>query len=269
VEGIERLREGAIGPVHYARAWYANARDSIGHGQPAAVPDWLDYELWQGPAPRQPYRDNILHYNWHWFWTWGTGEAGNNGVHGLDLCRWGLGLDHPVRVASGGGRYFWRDDQETPDTQMVTFDFPGGKTVVWEGLSCNRRGIEGSGFGASFHGEGGTMVIEGLGYRLFDRAGKAVEAAAAGGQEIGVAGPGFDIDEGHLTNFLDAIRAGEPLRSPIADGQKSTLLCHLGNIAQRTGRVLEIDPTTGRIANDAEAMRLWGRDYAPGWEPAV
>lgn len=269
-EGIERVRRGDIGPVHYARGWYANSRDSIGVGKPGPAPAHLDYDLWQGPAPREPFRDNILHYNWHWFWNWGTGEAGNNGVHALDLCRWGLGVDHPVRVTATGGRYYWDDDQETPDTLVLTFDFPDERTIVWEGMSCNRRGIEGSGFGASFHGRDGTVVIEGFGYALHDRAGEPVEAGTeAGTTEIGVTGPGFAADRAHLENFLAGIRTGERLRAPIDDGQKSTLLCHLGNIAYRTGRPMRVDPASGRILDDPRAMQLWSRTYAPGWEPSV
>jgi predicted dehydrogenase len=261
VEAVERIHGGVIGPVHYARGWYANTRGSIGHGVPGEAPEWLDYELWQGPAPRRPYRDNMLHYNWHWFWDWGTGEIGNNGIHSLDLCRWALRVDHPTRVTSSGGRYFHVDDQQTPDTHLVTYTFDSGKSITWEGLSCNRRGIDGQTFGASFHGADGTLVIEGLGYRVFDHDGELVETVA--GAE------GFDIDEDHIANFLEGIRSGAALRAPIAEGQKGTLLCHLGNISQRVGRGLTCEPGTGRIADDPEAMALWGRSYAEGWELTV
>ncbi len=270
IEAMERIRDGVIGPVHYARGWYANARPSIGRGQAVEVPAWLDYELWQGPAPRQPYRDNILHYNWHWFWNWGTGESGNNGVHSLDLCRWGLDVGLPVRVTSTGGRYFFQDDQETPDTQIITFEFEGGKTVMWEGLSCSRRGIDGESFGASIHGEAGTVSIEGQGYSIYDQKGERIEQVSTGGaQPIDVTGPSADLDAVHLTNFLDGIRNGAQLYAPIAEGQKSTLLCHLGNIALRTGRALRCNPVNGHIENDPEAMAQWGREYASGWEPQV
>ena len=117
IEAIEAIRGGAIGRPYLARAWYANTRGSIGRGKPAPVPAWLDYDLWQGPAPRTPYRDNVIHYNWHWFARWGTGEVCNNGTHEIDVCRWALGADYPVKVTSAGGRYAFDDDWEFPDTQ--------------------------------------------------------------------------------------------------------------------------------------------------------
>jgi len=121
--GIAELKSGIIGRPYYAKTWYTNNRLSIGTGKEVPVPSWLDYELWQGPAPRKPYRDNLIHYNWHWFWHWGTGEALNNGTHFVDLARWGLGVDFPVKVSSSGGRYAYNDDWETPDTQLISMEF--------------------------------------------------------------------------------------------------------------------------------------------------
>ena len=114
IEGIQKLKSGAIGRIYFGKAWYANNRGSIGSGQVIPVPDWLDWDLWQGPAPRSSYKDNIVHYNWHWLWHWGTGEALNNGTHSIDLLRWGMGVDFPVKVSSNGGRYRYQDDWETP-----------------------------------------------------------------------------------------------------------------------------------------------------------
>ena len=130
---VKAIREGIIGKVYFGNCWYVNNRISISHGTPEAVPEWLDYELWQGPAPRQPYMSNLIHYNWHWFWRYGTGEALNNGTHEVDVCRWALGLDYPSRVTSNGGRYAFQDDWETPDTQVINWDFAEGKTMSWEG----------------------------------------------------------------------------------------------------------------------------------------
>ncbi len=150
IEGIKLLHEGRIGRVYYSRSWYAATRGPIGKGTPAEVPPHINYELWQGPAPRQPFTSNRLHYNWHWTWHYGNGELGNNGIHSIDLSRWGLQVDYPTRVVSLGGRYRFEDDQETADTHIVSFEFPGRKQIFWEGLSCSRDGLYGDGYGVSF-----------------------------------------------------------------------------------------------------------------------
>ena len=128
---IQAIGEGIIGRPYYGRAWYANTRGSIGRGSPAPTPEWLNYDLWQGPAPRVPYHDNYIHYNWHWFRHWGTGEICNNGTHEIDIARWALGVDYPVRVSSSGGRYHFDDDWEFFDTQVVTFEFDNGAAITW------------------------------------------------------------------------------------------------------------------------------------------
>jgi predicted dehydrogenase len=257
IEAIQQVRDGAIGSVYLAQSWYTSQRPSIGRGKPAPVPEGLDYALWQGPAPRREFRSNYLHYNWHWFWHWGNGELGNNGIHMIDLCRWGLNVDYPIRVTSSGGRYRFDDDQETPDTHVVAFDFEGRKSLTWDGVSCdqkpNRKTPE-----VIFHGEKGQLVIEGNGYTIYDLDGKVVK------KESGRADDGM-----HVANFLDGIRQGKPLHSEIDGGHKSTLLCHLGNIAHRTGHALRCDPKTGHIIGDAEAVKLWSREYEKGWEPRV
>jgi predicted dehydrogenase len=259
MQAVEEIRKGAIGKAYYSRSWYSNVRPSIGRGKEGPPPAGLDFELWQGPAPRRPYKDNILHYNWHWFWHWGNGELGNNGVHSIDLCRWGLGVDYPVRVTSSGGRYHFDDDQETPDTHVVSFEFAGGKQILWEGLSSNKYGLSPEGFGISYHGTEGTLVLTGNAFKILDRNNKELRK---------VEGAGLDDGE-HFQNLVDAIRNGAKLNSEIEEGHKSTLLCHLGNIAHRTGRALRCDPKDGKVLGDAEAMKLWTREYAPGWEPKV
>lgn len=256
IEGMNALHTGEIGKLFFARAWYTNRRGSIGRGKPAPVPDWLDYELWQGPAPEKPYRDNILHYNWHWFWQWGTGELGNNGIHALDLARWGLQVDAPQRVTCGGNRYHFDDDQETPDIYVTSFDF-GDKLISWEGQSCDPRGFEGSGFGVNFYGENGTMVMAND-VKIYDTKDKLVRE---------IKGKGDDVL--HFANFADAIRDGKRLNSEIEEGQKGTLLCHLGNIAWRSGQTVNFDPKARKIVGDRKAAEFWRREYRRGWEPKV
>ena len=259
IDAMQKLHEGAIGRVYLVRAYYNSARGSLGRGKPAAVPGHLNYDLWQGPAPRTPYLDNRVHYNWHWFWHWGNGELGNNGVHTLDLCRWGLGVDFPIRVTSSGGRYHWNDDQQTPDTHQVSFEFPGNRAITWQGLSCNRHR---SGF-TTFYGDKGSLELDSDGgHTIFDGSNdKVVEKVA--GKSRG------DIE--HIDNFTAAIRNGTPrkLNCEVAEGHKSTLLCHLGNIAQRTGQAITCRASDGHIVGNDKAAGLWERDYQEGWKPVV
>lgn len=256
-EAIARLHAGEIGKVTFARCWYNNARNTIGRGKPAVVPDWLNYELWQGPAPERPFKDNLVHYNWHWHWHWGNGELGNNGIHALDLARWGLQVDAPRRVTCGGGRYQFEDDQETPDIYVTTFDF-GDKGACWEGHSSHPRGFEGEGFGVNFYGDKGHIIVAGNNYKICDPNGK---------ERVSVKGQWNDAD--HFGNFIDCIRNGGKLNAEIGDGQKSTLLCHLGNIAYRTGHTIDFDPIKRKIIGDRAANALWSRKYRRGWEPKV
>ena len=270
MEGVQAITEGAIGKPYLARAWYANTRGTIGKGKEAPVPGNLDYELWQGPAPRTPFRDNVIHYNWHWFQRWGTGEINNNGTHEIDVCRWALGVDFPASVQSTGGRYHFADDWEFPDTQEATFEFAGGKTIIWQGQSCNGLPTHGRARGSAILGTTGSMIIDQDGYAIYDLKNKLVKEhmSSSGADAVNTS-----ADDGltalHVTNFIEAVRTGAKLTAPIEDGAKTNLLCHLGNIAQQTGRKLRTDPASGRIIGDAEAMKLWERDYAPSWTPAV
>lgn len=271
MEGIQRVKEGVIGKAYFARGWYANTRGSMGNGNKASVPEGLDYELWQGPAPRQPYVDNIIHYNWHWIWNWGTGEILNNGTHFIDLCRWALEVDYPTLVSSNGGRYAYDDDWETPDTQITTYDFDGKKTISWEGRSCNGRDIEGSAVGACFHGTEGSMVILSNDYTIYDQQDKVVDKKEEMDQSdaMDTSGPSQNLDLLHIEDFVNAIKNGNQPNSHIEDANKSVTLCQLGNIAHRTKSMLQCDPYTGKIINNDKAMALWGRDYEPGWEPKI
>lgn len=271
-QAIKEIHEGLIGKTTFGRAWYDNKRGPIGVGKNIPVPEWLDYELWQGPAPRRPFRDNLVHYNWHWFWHWGTGEALNNGTHEIDVCRWALNVDWPTRVTSNGGRYHFQDDWETPDTQVIAWDYAEGKTITWEGRSCVPNPVEGKERGVMVYGTEGAALLDGNSYTVFDKKNKVVKTIT----ETTTADPtdtlsasGIDLDRLHMRNFIDGIRSAKPVNSPIAEAHKSVAMLHLGNIAWRVSRELHCDPSNGHIRNDDDASKLWRRDYEPGWEPGV
>jgi predicted dehydrogenase len=272
VAAIKEVHDGTIGRAYFAKTWYTNNRESIGVGKTTAVPSWLDYELWQGPAPRTPFKDNVIHYNWHWFWNWGTGEALNNGTHMVDLARWGLNVDYPVRVTSAGGRYRYQDDWETPDTQVITLDFDNKTSISWEGRSCNGHQVEGSSVGVIFYGEKGALQIDGgNAYKVYDLKNKLVKHVenTIKVDPRNAVNPSEQLDGFHIQNFFDGIRKGTAQAADITGGHKSTLLVQLGNIAQRSGRTLRINPSNGHIMDNREAMKFWSREYAPGWEPKV
>jgi len=273
-QGINKLHEGIIGRVYTAKTWYTNARKSTSL-TPGNVPTWLDYDLWQGPAPRMPYKEGLIHYNWHWYWHWGTGEALNNGTHEVDVARWGLGVDFPTRVTSVGGRYHYKDDWETPDTQIVAMEYPGGVSLVWESRNSNGRKIEGADRGIIFYGENGSLDTGDDAYKVYDLNGKLVsevksDSAEAGGlQGRNLASPNLIMDSLHVADFLDAIRNNRRPNCDVETGYKSVLAMQLGNISWRVGHDLNIDPKNGHIINDPDAQKLWSRTYEKGWEPKV
>jgi len=274
IAAINELHGGVIGRPYFAKTWYTNNRASIGKGKEVEVPSWLNYDLWQGPAPRQAFRDNIIHYNWHWFWNWGTGEAGNNAIHVVDLARWGLGVDYPVRVSSAGGRYRFQDDWQTFDTQVINMEFNNNTLISWEGRSCNDQPVEGSGSGVIFYGDSGSLYMSDRNsYKIFDIKGnlvKEVKNEVLMNDPKSLSSPSQQMDAFHVKNFFEGIRNGSKvLNQQILSGHKSTLLVQLGNIALRAGRTLNINPENGHIVNDNEAMKLWSRQYEPGWEPKV
>lgn len=259
-EAIEALHGGAIGPVHYGRAFYYNTRKAVAQLELPAAPD-TDYDLWQGPVPDDKDHDikKFVHYDWHWLWHWGNGELGNNGIHYLDILRWGLKKEHPTRVTYNGGRYWFKDQQQTPDTAVAVYDF-GDCGMSWESSSCNPRAAEKPLGEVMFYGEGGTMAIGRDSWTVYDM--KGVETSKGKG-----AGGG---DPAHMGNFIEAIRGNAKLNSPIEEGQKSTMLCHLGNIAYRTNTVIQCDPKTGKVLNRSpEIEKLWSREYRKGWEPKI
>ncbi|HYV96418.1 MAG TPA: Gfo/Idh/MocA family oxidoreductase, partial [Gemmatimonadaceae bacterium] len=269
-EALQALKDGVIGTPYLARTWYANTRTGIGIGTPAPVPANLDYELWQGPAPRTPYRSNIIHYNWHWFTNWGTGEICNNGTHEIDVARWMLGVDYPTSVMSTGHRFHFKDDWQFPDTQEATFEFEGGKMIIWHGQSCNGLPMYGRSRGTAVLGSGGSLVIDQDGYSIYDVKNKLVKESIAKQVDDALNTSGDDaLTTMHMNNFLESIRGNAKLNLPISDGAKTGMLCHLGTIAHQTGRKLKTDPKNGHIIGDPDAARLWGRQYENGWTPVI
>ena len=267
IQAIREIREGMIGTVFKGEAYYSNNRGSIGKGVETEVPPTLDWELWQGPAPRTAYRDNVHPYNWHWFRRWGTGELHNNGTHEIDICRWALGVDLPDTVTSFGGKHTYDDDWEFPDNQQVTFAYPGGKFITWSGHSRGIMKPERPGRGVTLYGDKGTIELSRNFYKRYDLGGNPVAFHFEGGtsETTGTMGIG-DLDVMHVSNFFDAIRKNTALNAPIADASTSTMLCHLGTMAQDAGHSLKIDPVTGKVLNDEGVMKQWGRTYEKGWD---
>ena len=265
---LDMVRAGELGEVYEAQTWYANNRKSIGKGQVAAPPPTLDWDLWQGPRPRDRYRTNLVHYNWHWFWKYGTGEICNNAMHELDIARWMMGVTYPTTVSARGSRNFFEgDDWEMYDTMALDLNYDDDRVIRWNGQSCNAMRTYGRGRGVLLLGTKGSAVVDRNGFELYDLAGKMVREvkAPAESETTGTVGEGA-LDVYHAQNFVDVIRGRQQaLASPIQEGHISTTLCHLGNMAYRTDAMLTVDPATGRPSS-ADAMKLWSVEYEPGWE---
>jgi len=262
-DAIQMLRDGVIGEVLVAKAWNVQRRGDIGHAQPASPPPELDYDTWVGPAEMTPFRPNCHHYSWHWWYNFGTGDLGNDGIHEVDYARWGLGVDTlPSNVAVIGGKYYFDDDQQFPDTVTATFDFPGDGAVghrkqlifemrIWsENYPYNVDG------GTEFYGTNGMMMISRRGkFMLWEGREKSAK----------LPGKSQDMDfHANLRAFIAAVR-GEA--APTADAKAahlSTSLIHLANIGCRLGRSFRFDPAAKQIVGDPEANQLLGRKYRQG-----
>ena len=269
IEIVDKIHNGLIGRAYYAKAWYSNTRKSIGHGVPAPVPATLDWDLWQGPAPRREYTSNIQPYNWHWFWIYGTGETLNNGTHEVDVSRWALGVDYPRSVASSGGRYQFKDDWQFYDTLLTSFDY-GDKMLNWEGKSCQGMKFYGRDRGSVIMGTTGSVLVDRDGYEIYDLHGRKTSEFKTGKQTSSADLTGRDsMTDMHFANFIAGIQKGEKLHAPIEVGNVAVTMLQLSNIAWKMNRQLSLDTANGKIQNDAEAMKMWGRDYQPGWQPKV
>ncbi len=260
-QGVQLLRDGVIGDVLVAKAWNVQQRGSIGRAEPSDPPSGFDYDLWVGPAPMVPFRKTCHHYTWHWWYNFGTGDTGNDGVHEIDIARWGLGVEtHPSMVSAVGAKYSFDDDQQFPDTQYVSFEYPGdGKVgqrrqLVFEMRLWSRYGLEGIDNGNAFYGTKGWMLLSKRGVlKVFDERNQAVE----------VKRPDLNLTD-HFQNFVDAIRDGAKLRAESEVGHLSATLCHLANISTRVGRSLSFDPKREIINGDEQANTLLARTYREG-----
>jgi predicted dehydrogenase len=269
IEAVQKIHEGLVGRAYYAKAWYSNTRKSIGTGKEVPVPAQLDWDLWQGPAPRGPYKDNLHPYNWHWFKPYGTGEALNNGTHEVDVCRWALGVDYPKRVTSTGGRYQFQDDWQFYDTLVTNFAYDD-KLLCWEGKSCQGMKFYGRDRGSAIMGTTGTVVLDRDGYEVYDLAGKKTSEYKVGSNTSSADTVGRDsMTDAHFANFIAAIRKGEKLNAPISIGNVAVTMLQLSNIAWEVHRELQVDTANGRILDDPAAMKMWDREYEKGWAPKV
>jgi predicted dehydrogenase len=269
IEIVQKIHEGLIGKPYLAKAWYCNVRKSIGTGKEVPVPATLDWDLWQGPAPRRPYRDNLHPYNWHWFRTYGTGESLNNGTHEVDVCRWALAVDYPQRVTSSGGRYQFKDDWQFYDTLVTSFEYED-RMLTWEGKSCQGMKYYGRDRGSAIMGTTGTVVVDRDGYEIYDLTGKKTREFKAKSATSSADLVGADsMTDLHFANFIAGIRTGESLNAPIAVGNVAVTMLQLSNIAWEVNRELHLDTKDGRIQNDPAAMTMWERDYQNGWAPQV
>jgi predicted dehydrogenase len=267
IEVVDKIGNGLIGRAYYAKAWYSNTRKSIGVGKLAPVPSTLDWDLWQGPAPRQLYKDNVQPYNWHWFRIWGTGETLNNGTHEVDVCRWALGVDFPKRVSSSGGRYHFKDDWQFYDTLLTSFEYDD-KLIDWEGKCCQGIGFYGRDRGSCIMGTTGSVIVDRGGYEVYDLKGKKTSEVKAGNAAPSTDTLGRDsMTDLHFANFIDGIRKGDKLNAPVSVGNVAVTMLQLSNVSWEVNRSLALDTADAKIKDDPAAMKYWTRDYEPGWAP--
>jgi predicted dehydrogenase len=266
-EVVDKIHNGLIGRAYYAKAWYSNTRGSIGVGKEAPVPPQLDWELWQGPAPRRAYTDNIQPYNWHWFRIYGTGETLNNGTHEVDVCRWALGVDYPNRITSSGGRYHFKDDWQFYDTLVTSFEYDD-KLISWEGKCCSGMRFYNRDRGSTIMGTTGSVLVDRDGYEVYDLQGKKTDEFKVGKQTASTDLVGADsMTDAHFANFIAGIRKGEKLNAPVSIGNVAVTMLQLSNVAWEVQRELHLDSTDGKVKNDAQAMAMWDRTYEKGWAP--
>ncbi len=258
---IKSLRDGVIGDVLVAKHINSQKRANIGHRQPSSPPPHLDYDLWVGPAEWLPYQSNYVHYHWHWFFNFGTGDIGNDGVHGIDVARWGLGVEtHPSFITGYGSKLYFDDDQQFPDTYQMTFEYPGEGSVGEKRLLIYEQRIwspyreDQDANHTIFYGTNGLLKMGKSGTQVFGMKNEPIETVPMVGDEV----------DAHQRNFIEAIRDGAKLNADIEVGHRSAALCHIGNIVSRMNRAIRFDPQSEQIVGDNEANELTNRKYRDG-----
>ncbi len=255
-EAVEYVGSGALGKVIYGKAWETDRSGAVHLAPDGEPPAGLDYDIWQGPAPERPYNDSIVGGAWRWLFDYGTGDLGNDGVHRIDYCRHVMGLDGmPDAVCCSGGKFFFEDDQQWPDTMLINYEYPG-KVLQYEMRLWSRPKLFDATEGAAVYGENGWMLLTNSLWKAYDAEGKL---AKEGSSDSG--------DQAHVRNFLDAVRSRkrESLNQDIYSGHVSTVMCHAGNISWRTGKKLRFDPETETFDDD-EANQYVGREHRKGFE---
>ena len=263
-EAIQHIREGLIGDVYMARSLTFKLRDTIGRKPVEPVPAGVHYDLWQGPAREHAFTQNRFHYNWHWFWDYGNGDLGNQGIHQVDVSRWALGVTYPTKVSAIGGHFMFDDDQETPNTLTATFEFDDkGKrkmmvAEVRHWISNHEAGLGEGGrapntVGAVIYGSKGYLAIWDEDHGRYSSFLGKEQQPGPTGQDLG----------NNWANFIAALRTRkhEDLNAPIEEGAISTTLVHLANISYRVGRTLHFDAASYSVTGDAEANKMFRRDY--------
>jgi len=254
------LSEGAIGKVMMVKAINNQRRGRMSHRKDEAVPKGVNYDLWMGPAPKRPFNRNRFHGGWHWLWDYGTGDLGNDGVHQVDIGRWALNLGAPKAVSCSGAKLGWAGDaHEVPDAMVVTWEYDDLLYVFEQrDFTPYRMQTHMNDNDNIIFGDQGYMMIDRDGYRIFHERGKPGKSFYKK----------WSDDGGHYRNFIDCVksRKQDELNADILEGHYSAMLCHLGNIAYRTGKRLEFDAKTETFTNDKAANDLLGREYRKGYE---
>ncbi len=260
LKAIDYIRSGKIGKVLMAKAWNVQLRDHIGHVNDSPVPPEVDYDTWTGPALLKPFNENRFHYKWHWQWNTGTGDIGNDGAHQIDIARWALGVDYPTAVYGSGRKIFFDDDQQTPDTMNMTYDY-ADRQLIWEMRIWNPYGMEGQQNGVAVYGVDGVVHIgrwpKNWGYRVYDKTGKLAH------EEYDTSGEHDSVY--HHRNFIACVKNRQKPNADIGELHVTNTLLQLGNIVSRTGRPAKYDSKAEAITGDAEANKLLTRDYRKHW----